>query len=70
MNSLANKMQTFADEKNKCETKIENCLDKDSKHCGKGENVGIQHFLLFPRCFKSLFSQGLGIVSKTLNPFQ
>ena len=21
------------------------------KHCGKGENAGNQHFLLFPRCF-------------------
>ena len=23
----------------------------DMKHCGKGENAGCQHFLLFPQCF-------------------
>ena len=24
------------------------------KHCGKGENAGNQHFLLFPQCFLDL----------------
>ena len=40
-------------------------FDKVENIVEKGENVGFQHFLLFPKCFQKTFPQGsfkLGIV--------
>ena len=31
---------------------MENNFGKGRKHCGKGENEGYQHFLLFQQCFQ------------------
>ena len=33
--------------------------DKSIKHCGKGENTGNQHSVLFPQCFQKASSIGL-----------
>ena len=61
---------------NKCGSKIEACLthyhtmtlfdasgkEAFSKHCGKGENAGNQHFLLFPQCFLLYHRQKLSFM--------
>ena len=42
-------------------------LGRNRKHCGKGENAGYQHFLLFEQCFQKASFSGLlkiGIVAK------
>ena len=52
------KLKVFADDKIDVAEKLEFALGRVKNIVGKGENAGYQHFLLFPRCFKSLFSQG------------
>ena len=47
---------------NKCDSKPNICFGKGRKHCGKGENAGYQHFLLFPQCFqKTSYTESLKV---------
>ena len=32
-------------------SKVEMCAWKGKTHCGKGENAGYQHFLIYPEMF-------------------
>ena len=52
-------IQSMCQQQNGCDSEIEIHYLKDSKPCGKGENAGYQHFVLFPQyfqkdCLKSL----------------
>ena len=54
------KLEVFADDKINVTKKIEFFFFfNDRKHCGKGENAGYQHFLLFPQCFQRELLAGL-----------
>ena len=57
-NSRLVQIESICGRQNTCFWKYWNLLfGKVKKHCGKGENAGNQHFLLFPLCFqKSSFS--------------
>ena len=47
------KLKASVDLTNVAETKI-SLYDRVENSVGKGENVGEQHFLLFPQCFPKL----------------
>ena len=58
VNSLPNnkkldlsKLKAFADDILKIIKMMISLLDRVENNVGKGENVGHQHFLLFPQCF-------------------
>ena len=54
---LGQKMRAFADDKLDVKMMI-SLLDGVENTVGKGENVGIQHFLLFPQYFSKPSSSG------------
>ena len=64
VNSLTNdknldrsKLKAFADDNLNVNQKFKFALGRVENIVGKGENAGIQHFLLFPLCFqKASFS--------------
>ena len=57
------KSMVFVDEKIKVSKMIVFFyLDSVEKIAGNGENVGYQHFLLFPQCFQKAGSLKVGIV--------
>ena len=63
------KLKAYADEKNIYDPKMKFDLGRVENIVEKGENAGIQHFLLFPHCFQALSfpcSSKVGI-SKGLN---
>ena len=37
-------------QQNECDLKIEISIGNNGKQCGKGENTGYRHFLLFHQC--------------------
>ena len=47
-------LKAFVDKKIIVTEKNENWFRKGRKHSGKGENAGLQHFIIFPLCFKKL----------------
>ena len=56
------KTESISRRQNKCESKIEICVGKGSKHCGKRTKNWFknQHFLLSPQCFqKTSFARSL-----------
>ena len=56
------RIKSICRRQNKCNLKTEILLGMVRKHCGKGENAGYQHFLLFPQCFqKASFSRSLKV---------
>ena len=69
VNSLPNdklldwsKLKAFADNKLNIAEFINSMFDRAENIVGKGENVGHQHFLLFPQCFqKASFSRSLKV---------
>ena len=59
VNSLTNdknldrsKLKAFADDNLNVNQKLKFALGRVENIVGKGENAGIQHFLLFPLCFQ------------------
>ena len=65
MNSLPNdkildyfKLRAFADDKIRVLRMMIFVFDRVRNIAGKGENAGYQHFLLSPRCFQRVFTQG------------
>ena len=52
------KLKAFADDKVKVIQKLKFKLLRVENIVGKGENVGYQHFLLFPQCFQKAPYQG------------
>ena len=59
------KLKAFADDKIKLLKMITIVFDSVENIVGKGENVGFQHFLLFPQCFQKVLYSGslkVGIV--------
>ena len=52
-----NQIESNCRRQNKCWSNYDFYLDGVENNVGKGENVGYQHFLLFPQCFQkfSLF---------------
>ena len=70
------KLKAFADNKNKCGSKIEICFWKNRKHCGKRRKCWLQAFSPFPTMFSSSFffnaiksglcGKGLTTMEKTL----
>ena len=58
LNSLPNdkifdwsKLKAFADNKSNVAKPMISGFDREENIVGKGENVGNQHFLVFPQCF-------------------
>ena len=51
-NFAPDQIESMCRPQNKCDSKTEVFYGMDWKHCGKGENAGYQHFLLFPQCFQ------------------
>ena len=51
------KLKGFADNKMNVTEKLKFVLGRVENIVGKGENAGIQHFLLFPQCFQKFFLQ-------------
>ena len=51
-------MKAFADNKINVTEKLKFVLGRVENSVGKGENVGYQHFLLFPHCFQKVSSSG------------
>ena len=49
------KLKGFADDKKKCDSKIEICLGKDRKHCGKRRKCWYPAFSPFPIMFSKGF---------------
>ena len=54
------KFKAFADNKSNAIEKLKFVLGRLENMVGKGENAGIQHFLLFPLCFQK--ASFLGVV--------
>ena len=52
------KFKSVADDKFNVAEIMISVLDQVENTVGKGENVGYQHFLLFPQCFQKLLLQG------------
>ena len=53
-------LESICGRKNRFDSYFKDCFGKDRKRCGeKGENVGYQHFLLFPKCFQKASFTGL-----------
>ena len=52
------KLKVFADNKIKVLKMMIFVFDRVENTVGKGENVGYQHFLLFPQCFQRAFYPG------------
>ena len=52
-----NKLEAFAEDKLKVDKMKIFCLllDRADNNVGKGENAGLQHFLVFPQCSKAFF---------------
>ena len=48
--------KAFADDEKNLSQKLEFVFGRVENIVGKGENVGYQHFLLFPLCFQKAFS--------------
>ena len=48
------KFKAFADDKIIVRQKLKLVLGRVENIVGKGENTGLQHFLLFPLCFQKL----------------
>ena len=46
------KLKAFADNKRNLAEKLKFILGRVENIVGKGENVGFQHFFLFPQCFQ------------------
>ena len=56
-NLTLSKLKAFADDKINVTQMIISVFNRAENIVGKGENVGYQHFLLFPQCFeKASFS--------------
>ena len=63
-------MKAFADGKSNFNKNTSMYLSNGKKHCGKGENAGYQHFLIFPQSFQKAFSpkvSKVGIVCERVN---
>ena len=57
------KLKAFADNKINVAQMMVSVLDRIENIAEKGENVGYQHFLLFPQCFqKASFSGSLKVL--------
>ena len=56
MTKIWTKLKAFADNKIKVAKMMIFVFHKVQKVLGKGENAGIQHFLLFPQCFQKAFT--------------
>ena len=52
---VQSKFQAFADDKKKCDQKIEICVGKGRKHCRKKKKCWLPAFSPFP----TMFSKGL-----------
>ena len=52
------KLKAFADDKIKVDKMRNSFFYRVENTVGKGENVGYQHFLLFPQCFPKPSSLG------------
>ena len=52
------KLKAFADDTLNVVKMVASVLDKKENIVGKGENVGDQHFLLFPQCFQKISPSG------------
>ena len=52
------KLKAFADKKSIVAKMMISLFDREENMVGKGENVGQQHFLLFPQFSKTLLPQG------------
>ena len=50
--------QSIVDDNMKVTQKSKSDWERVENIVRKGENAGIQHFLLFPQCFQKLFLQG------------
>ena len=61
------KLKTFTDNKLKVTKMMIVLFHRVENTVGKGENVGYQHFLLFPHCFPKPSSIKLGLCGKELN---
>ena len=66
VNSLSNdnfldwtKFKAFADDNLNVSGIMTFVIDRVENIVGKGENAGIQHFLLFPNCFQKASSSGM-----------
>ena len=57
------KLKAFADDKINVIEKMKFVLGTVENIVGKGENIGYQHFLLFPQCFqKASYTESLKVV--------
>ena len=68
------KFKGFADDKLILVQMVSFVFDRIENILGKGENAGIQHFLLFPKCFQKASSPGLyqntGLFGKGMTFYQ